>query len=138
MPPDQVCTRPICGEWTLKDTLGHISDWERVWVESLRQVAAGQQPDFGEFEGVEPRNQSFYKARRDQAWDEVWADLHAAHEAMLEQVGALGEEDLDRDIVYLLGARGPVHRWVRIFIAHDQEHARDLNDALTPVQHLQI
>ncbi|MGC8787225.1 MAG: DinB family protein, partial [Anaerolineae bacterium] len=37
-------TRPVCGEWTLKDVVGHIADWERIAVEGLRQMAVGKAP----------------------------------------------------------------------------------------------
>lgn len=130
VPPEERSSRLICGEWTLKDTLGHVTDWEWVWVESLRQVAAGRSPQFGQFEGIEARNQAFFQARRDQSWEKVRSDLHAAHEVMLEALQGIDEEDLGRSMVYITGARGPVYRWVRIFVEHDLEHARELKDAL--------
>ncbi|MDT8283963.1 MAG: 3-oxoacyl-[acyl-carrier-protein] synthase III C-terminal domain-containing protein, partial [Thermovirgaceae bacterium] len=42
--PDERVSRPVCGEWTLKDVLAHVADWEWVGVEGLRHMAAGQQP----------------------------------------------------------------------------------------------
>ena len=36
------------------------------------------------------------EARRDQPWDVVWADLHAAREALLHVLGGMGQDDLGR------------------------------------------
>ncbi len=35
---------PVCGEWTAKDVLGHLADWEWVGVEGLRLMARGEPP----------------------------------------------------------------------------------------------
>ena len=129
VPPEERHSRSICGEWTLTDVLGHVADWEWVWVESLRHVAAGRSPQFEHIESIEAKNQAFFKARRDQSWEGVWADLHAAHEALLKVLQGMDEDDLGRSFTFLLGTEGTAYRWVRIFLEHDLEHARDLKEA---------
>ena len=131
VPPEQRSARFVCGEWTLQDLLGHVADWEQVWVESLRHVAAGRSPRFEQIESIEAKNQVFWDARRDQSWQEAWADLHNAREAMLEVLQGIDEEDLGRSFVFLLGTEGTAYRWVRIFAEHDLEHARDLTEELS-------
>jgi uncharacterized damage-inducible protein DinB/predicted RNase H-like HicB family nuclease len=58
IPANQRDNRPICGEWTLKDVVGHIADWESWVVEGLRAMAAGQQPRTENVEDVEAWNQA--------------------------------------------------------------------------------
>ena len=131
VPQEERPSRLVCGDWTLRDLLGHVADWEGVWVESLRQLAAGRSPQFEPVESIEAQNQAFFQARRDQSWEEAWDDLRAAHEAMLEMLQGIDEEDLARSITFLLGAQGTAYRWVRIFVEHDLEHVRDLKEELS-------
>ena len=131
VPTEERSTRVVCGEWTIRDLLGHVAGWEGLWVESLRQLAAGRPPEFEQIESIEVKNQAFYHARRDQSWEEPWADLQTAREAMLEVLQGIDEEELGRSFVFLLGIEGTAYRWVRIFLEHDLEHARELKEELS-------
>ena len=55
VPPEERASRPVCGEWTLNDVLGHVADWEWVGVEGLRHMAAGQSPWFEHTENIDAR-----------------------------------------------------------------------------------
>jgi hypothetical protein len=61
-------SRVVCGDWTLKDLLGHVADWEWYGVAGLRQMAAGQPPDPEPIDTIENWNQVHAEARREQSW----------------------------------------------------------------------
>jgi hypothetical protein len=125
VPESERATRPICGEWTLKDVLGHVADWEWYAVKGLRQMADGQKPDPEPIVDIETWNVAHVKARRDQPWEAVWDDLHAARRAFLEVLNGMSEAELARSFPFAWGEEGSPYQWCAVFVGHDREHARD-------------
>jgi hypothetical protein len=130
IPPDERASRLVCGEWTLKDVLGHIADWEWVGVEGLRQMAVGQAPQIEHIESIEAWNQTHADARRDQPWEVVWADLHAARRALLDVLEGMSQAVLTQSFPFPWGPEGTAYQWVCVYLAHDREHAQDLRSAI--------
>ena len=109
-----------------KDTLAHIADWEWIGVGGLRQMAAGQSPQVEHIADIDAWNQVHHEARRDQPWEQVWADLHTAREALLEVLGGMSQAALGQSHPFPWGQEGTAHRWVSVFVEHDRGHAHDL------------
>jgi uncharacterized damage-inducible protein DinB/predicted RNase H-like HicB family nuclease len=128
IPAEARTSRPVCGEWTLKDMLGHIADWEWLGVEGLSDMATGRLAQVEHVEDVGAWNQAHAEARRDQPWEEVWTDFHAAHKALLEILKGMSETDLARRFPFPWGPEGTPYQWVCIYVAHDRGHAGDLRD----------
>lgn len=126
VPVDERASRRICGEWTLKDMLGHVADWEWVGVEGLRCMAAGQLPQVEHIESIDAWNQAHCEARRGQPWEQVWDDFHAAREVMVAVLSDMPQDDLDRSFAFPWGQRGTAYQWVGVYVTHDWEHARGL------------
>jgi len=132
VPPEDRASRGVCGEWTLKDLLGHIVDLEWVGVDGLRDMAVGRSPQVEYIADVDAWNQAHYEARRDQPWDGVWSDLRAAREALVEVLERMGQADLSRSFPLPWGPEVTAYDWVSVYLPHDREHARDLSDAAAP------
>lgn len=126
LPVEDRDSRPVCGEWTLQDLLGHIADWERLGADGLRQMAAGQPPQVGRISDFDAWNETHVEARRGQSWDVVWDDLHAARRVLLEVLGTMDEGQLAQTFPFPWGPTGTPYEWVGVYSAHDREHARDL------------
>ena len=126
VPAEERASRPVCGEWTLKDVLAHVADWEWVGVEGLRQMAAGQAPQVEHIKSIEAWNQTHAEARRDQPWEAVWGDLHAARQALLEALEGMEQDGLARAFPFPWGPEGTPYQWLGVYLAHDREHARGL------------
>jgi hypothetical protein len=125
--PDRVrASRPVCGDWTLKDLLGHIADWERVGVEGLRDMAAGRAPGVEHIDDIDAWNQAHFRARRDQPWETVWADLLATREALLEVLEGMEQAALAPAYPFPWGPQGTPCEWSAVFVRHDRDHAQDL------------
>ncbi len=131
VPPGERETWPIAGDWSLKQVLGHLSDYERLGVVALRQVAAGHEPTYEQtiedYEGFNAERGPIWAAL---PWAEVWAHYVATRRALLEVALTLGDAALARPFVapdletttacgYLLDMAG-----------HEQEHADALRGAL--------
>lgn len=126
--------RPVCGTWTLKDVLGHVADWELFGVEGLRYMAAGDAAGLlqvPEITDIDAWNEAHVTARRGQPWAQVWADLVEARQALLETLEAIEPAALARRFRFPWGQQGTPYRWLRVYLAHDREHAADLRDLLT-------
>lgn len=124
-------SRPVCGVWTLKDLVGHLTDWEKVGVEGLQQLVAGATPEFDvsipDFDSFNARNAA---ARREQPWDEVWADFEATRQRLLDLFDQLAADDLQRTFVAPWGREINGYIWMLVWAGHDREHAIDLRGSL--------
>jgi len=122
-------SRRVCGEWTLKDVLGHIADWEWLGGEGLRHMAAGDAPQIEHVTDFDAWNRDHVRVRHEQPWKTVWNDLHGARRAMLEVLGQLNEIDLARSFPSPWGSEITPYSWTFIFLSHDREHARGLRES---------
>ncbi len=139
VPSEERASRPVCGEWTLKDVLGHVADWEWLGVEGLRQMAAGH-PLQVDYDGDEEAwNKAHAAARRDQPWQAAWADFQAARRVLLDVLEGMCQADLDRSFPNQWGSESTPYHWVCSWLTHDREHAEGLSSFLgkseLPPQH---
>jgi hypothetical protein len=115
--------RPICGDWTLKDLLGHVTDWERFGVEALRRRRVEWNDD------MEHWNQAHVATRREQPWERVWADLTETRDHLRGLLVALDEDELARPFPNPWD-EPDVYGWATIWLSHDRQHADDLRAGL--------
>ena len=94
-----------------KDVLAHVTEWEKMGVESLRDMAAGRPPRVGHVVDIEAWNRAHYQARRDEPWEVVWADLA-------------------RVFPFPWGEEGAACDWLNLYLAHDREHAEGIQSTL--------
>lgn len=131
IPQKEWTTRPVCGVWTMRDLLGHLTDWEKVAVDGLRPLAAGQTPEFDytldNFDTFNNRNAA---ARADQSWDEVWADYEATRATLLDLLAQTLPTHLQRPFAVPWGGELPGCVWLLIWPGHEMEHAIDVRAAL--------
>ena len=113
--PETRQTEPgAAGSWSVKDLLGHIAYWDTNTASRVRSVTAGQPaapwPDF------EPIN--LEQAERRSAWplDEIRRELHQAHAALTDALGAADAAGVSVDPAVVQGAT----------CEHYDEHRADL------------
>lgn len=124
-------TRPLLGEWTLKDLLGHLADWQQLGAEGLVQLGNGRTPQFAdEIEKFDRFNRDRAAARREQSWREVHAAFERTHADLLAAFDALPEDALAEEFITPWGTPTTAYRFTSTFAAHAQEHAQDLRAAL--------
>ena len=126
IPVDERTKRLVCGTWTLKDTLGHIADWEEIGVAGLRQMADGQNPYVEHIADVDAWNAVHAEARRDQPWTQVWADLHSTRHALTDILERMSQADLDHEFAFPWGSKGTPTEWTLVLVQHERTHARGL------------
>jgi len=130
VPSEERASRPVCGEWTLKDVLGHVADWEWFGTEGLRQMSAGQPPGVEHVQDIDAWNQAHVEIRRDQPWEAVWADFQSARRALMEILEKMSQTDLARLFPAPWGAEVTPYAWLCIYLDHDRSHAWDVREAM--------
>ncbi len=124
-------SRPVCGVWSLKDLVGHLTDWEQVGVVGLRQLAAGQTPQFdAPIDDFDTWNNAHAAVRRDQPWDEVWAEFYETRRELLALVDEMGEVGWQRPFPTPWDSQINGYFWTTIWTNHEHEHAADIRLAL--------
>jgi hypothetical protein len=123
--------KPVCGEWTLRDVLGHITDWELFGLDCLASKAAGRVAGLA-YNGEELEwNTVHAAARQGQSWEAMWADLMATRLQLNAAVSALDDADLVRPAPSAWDPQDTAYAWVRICVDHDREHAAGLREQVT-------
>lgn len=130
-PEAEWTTRPVCGVWTMKDLIGHLTDWEIVGVEALRQLTEGQTPEFDVvINSFDEFNNPNAAARKDQPWAEVWSEFEAVRREMMEILADITPQNLARTFQAPWGGDVPGTFWPLIWAGHELEHAVDVRGAL--------
>ena len=115
--------RGVVGEWSVKDVLAHLADWEAhmlVWLEVARRGDAVEGPDPGlSWRQIKRFNKRVYEAHRDEPLDEVLAEFHAAHGRFMEMVAAMPEEEMLARGRYALTAPDALYEWLVAYAEHD-------------------
>ncbi len=115
VPVDKVDEGGVCGWWTTKDVVAHLTSHEHVLVDVLNTLLGGGETPYLNAYRAGNFNDDEVEKRKGMSFDEVLAEYNAAHdEAMLviekvpvstrQQVGAIpwygAEYALDDYIVY--------------------------------------
>jgi hypothetical protein len=131
VPVEERESTPVCGDWTLKDLLGHIKDWEWHGVEVLRYMSqyptVEQPPILEPIDNVEIWNIKHVEARRSQSWDKVWEDLFTMRETFLDVISGMEQVEMELIHSFPWGGEETPYEWVVSFLEHDRDHGRDLS-----------
>jgi len=114
----------VVGEWTVKDVLAHLADWEAhmlIWVSSARNGDPVEHPDPGlTWKQLDIFNQHIYETHRDKPLQEVIEYFHATHEQFMQMVEDMPDEELLTKGFYLFLGRGSIYGWLVQYADHDR------------------
>ncbi len=122
--PADMLKQGAVGEWSIKDVLAHLADWEAhmpVWLEAAR---CGQPVDEIEaglnWKQFEEFNQRIYQRHKDQSLEEVLAYFHNTHRQFMDMVAAMPEEEMLQPGRYAFIGKGMVYSWLSAYANHDK------------------
>jgi hypothetical protein len=72
----------VCGDWSVKDVLGHITTWEAIVLSALVKETPPQNFELNEFNEAEVRRKRRLTAK------EVLVQLEESHRSLREALGA--------------------------------------------------
>jgi len=114
----------VVGEWSIKDVLAHLADWEAhmpVWLAAARRGDPVAEMETGlEWGQYHEFNQRIYARHRKQTLDEVQAYFHDMHHQFMEMVEAMPEDEMLAAGLYAFIGRGAVYNWLSAYAGHDR------------------
>ena len=88
----------VCGHWSVKDLIAHLTSWEQRTLRWLDEAESGTKltvPEAGfgwhEFDRL---NDVYYQRNRQLSLDEIVADFHATRQTMLARIEQFSEAEL--------------------------------------------
>lgn len=98
VPPGDVNTAGVCGDWSVKDVVAHLTTWEERTLRWLREAEQGiplkvPEPGFGwhEFDAL---NAVGYERNQHRDYADVQRDFHQTQRRMLTAVETLTDAEL--------------------------------------------
>ena len=113
----------VVGEWSVKDILAHLADWEShmpVWMEAARRGDPVMEIEAGlNWKQFEDFNQRIYARHRDQSLEEVLDYFHQTHAQFMKMVEDMPEDEMLRGGLYRFIGKGAVYNWLGAYANHD-------------------
>jgi hypothetical protein len=96
--PGQMITPPAPGEWSAKDILAHLYEWQQMFFRWYEAGLRGESPtvpaDGYKWSQLPALNQRIYETYRDAPLEEVLKLFRSSHRKTMDLVAALPEADL--------------------------------------------
>ncbi len=134
----QMTIPKVMDDWTIKDTLAHITAWERdllAWLDTARRGVPPPIPPTGGWDAsIEEFNAQVYAANRDRPLDDVLADFDAVYERLMDELRALPEDLADPLWAVWEGGRPP---WglIATYYRHYRDHRLPIEAWLRSATH---
>ena len=96
--PEQMVVPGVVGEWSVKDVLAHLIEWEQMVLGWYRAGLRGEIPELPapgyKWNQTPQLNQMIYEKHRDRPLDEVMELFGALHQEILDVIKKLSNEEL--------------------------------------------
>ena len=101
---DAMVETGIVGEWSIKDVLGHLFEWQQMTITWYRAGKRGETPitpsEKYTWREIPALNQAIYEKHRDCPADEIQAEFAASHQEALDLIGTMSEDELFTPKIY--------------------------------------
>jgi hypothetical protein len=123
-------SRPVCGVWTMKDLVGHLTAWAEVGGEAVMQMLAGETPNQEPITDFNAWNMAQAAQRSELPWETIWVAYEKSYQVLLDGLDSLSDEQLAQQFTTPWGSQISLYRWLAIWPLHEREHAIDVRHAL--------
>ena len=126
--PEQMVQPGALGEWSPKDTLAHLYEWQQMFLRWYEAGLRGETPhtpaEGFKWSQLPALNQQIYEQYQDWPLNKVWDALRASHRKTVDLIHSLPEADLTKPglyawmnqnslIAYFTANTGSHYRWAR-------------------------
>lgn len=131
---EQMC-KPASGGWSIKDTLVHISAWEKFLLFNQFQGQPAhevlqidktklERPNFDELNAI------LFERNRDRSVADVLAGLEESHTQLLAALEKISDDDLMKPIRAIGPKERPLNLWLKWVTYHHYEEHRGMIQAI--------
>lgn len=114
--PDELIFPGTMGNWSVKDILQHLVDWEQRWIgwyEAGKRGEDVQTPAPGyNWRQLGSLNEATRQKHLNRPLDEVLADFHASYQQILPIIEQIPEEEMLQTGLYPWTGRQPLIDWI--------------------------
>jgi hypothetical protein len=116
--------------WKLKQVLDHITGWDELTSHTLRQYINGEIPGVVVKDGIDQYNADSVSARKELTFEQSRQAYEKARHEVLHILREIPADMLGRKFKAPWGGNCTVESVVKIFITHEMEHAKHLEEFL--------
>src|SRR5688572_24194750 len=127
LPQDAYLRPGVCGMWSVKDVLAHLTIWYSELITALSRLHPKRVPQIVEMEDIEGFNEEQYRANVRRSLDVILEDFEGVHKHLIKMIESMDEDHLTNarrftwmegePLWYLVAENG---FW------HEKEHADDI------------
>jgi len=121
-----LCEQPVLGDWTAKDLLAHVAQWDAFFARSVAMALAGRADEVPDV-NMDEANAAAHIAHRDWSLAKTLEASAAARADFLQEFWRAPAEALDTEWQFGWG-RASLRRIAKWRGYHDSEHATQIED----------
>jgi len=114
--PKQMTQPGAIGEWSPKDVLAHLAEWQQMFLNWYNTGLRGETPHLPaegfKWSQMPALNQKIYEKYRLQKLQEIEVFFNTSHQQMLDVIQELSEEDLFKPGRYAWTKKNPLSSYV--------------------------
>lgn len=121
--PEEAFDLPYEGQWTLKDTLAHLTHWEAQLITALWHLKSGRKPSTAHFStrSRDEINAEWYAQSKNRPLEIIWQDFVTIRDQTILRVEAISEQNLEKHYPWLEDLT--LADWIaRYTFKHDEKH----------------
>ena len=122
--------RQIYPQWRIHEMLAHLTGWDEAATTSLTRHLNGQPSRPVATHGIDHYNGQSIRSRAGLTLSQIQQEWEAERENLIEAIRNLSSAQLQDNIVYPWGGRGTILNLIKGLIAHETEHAREIEQML--------
>jgi len=121
----------VAGEWTMRDIVGHLADWDARTRTGILQALGSSNPGDLSVPDFDALNTEMVASRRERGdrWEDVTRDLATSLDATLALLDGISEEQLALPVTLPWGRESTLLDAFGVFEFHVEEHHGDLRAA---------
>lgn len=120
----------IYPSWKVKQVMDHIAGWDELVYSSLQAYKLGKSPGKLVSDGIDPFNAESVAKRKNIPLKQSRQDYDAARAKVIQLLQELSPEMLTQKYPAPWGGECTISSIVRIFVSHEQEHAKQIEEVL--------
>jgi hypothetical protein len=114
--PEELTVSGTMGEWTVKDILQHLVDWEQRWISWYEAGKRGEEvhtPELGyNWRQMGQLNENYRRKHKDRSLDDVLVDFQASYKQITSVIERVPEEEMLKPGVYAWTGKLPLIAWI--------------------------